>query len=119
MLACHLWVWLMMLTILLSGYNIFVNFYHKFPSVMKSIYDFLRKSICNRLEGDSSGGGVSKGLIRFLDTFGTLCALTGLILGITSLFIDQYDFSFEPQGVIKEASYGNLSFNCIFRQSLQ
>ena len=105
MLTCHLWTWLMLLTILLSAFNIFVNFYHKFPSVMKSIYDFLRRSICNRLEGDSSGGGVSKGLIRFLDTFGTLCALTGLILGISSVFIDQYDFSFEPQGVIKEVSY--------------
>ena len=35
--------------------------------------------------------GVNKKLIRFLDTLGSVSALTALILGLCSLFIDQYD----------------------------
>ena len=101
-----------LLTILVTIFSVFVNFYHKFPSWIRSFFSFIKRNICRRLEGDSSGGGVSKGLIRFLDTCGTLCALTGLILGISSLFIDQYDFTFEPQGTVKEVSvnaeYGSL-----------
>ena len=91
--------------IVMTAFSIFVNFYHKYPSLLKAAGNFMCKNICKKHEGGSSGGGVNKGLIRFLDTLGTLCALTGLILGISSLFIEQYEFSFEPQGKIKEVIY--------------
>ena len=77
---------------------------------MRSVYNFIRKNICIKLDGDSSEEtGVSKGLIRFLDTSGTVFALTGLILGISGIFIDQIDFTFEPLGTIKDVST-NVSF---------
>ena len=78
---------------------------------MRSTFNFIRKNICKRLDGDSSGAtGVSKGLIRFLDTSGTVCALTGLILGISAIFVDQIDFSFEPLGTIKDVSTYRASY---------
>ncbi|TRY80092.1 hypothetical protein TCAL_17091 [Tigriopus californicus] len=46
--------------------------------------------------------GVNKKLIRVFDTSGSLSALVALVLGITSLFIDQYDLNFEPEGAAKE-----------------
>ena len=95
-----------LLTLLFVAFSIFVNFYHKFPSLVKSFTAFVNKNILRRTDGDSSGEtGVNKLLIRFLDTLGTICALTGLILGISSLFIDQYDFTFEPQGVLNDVGY--------------
>ena len=105
-LTCSLWVWMTLLTLLFVAFSIFVNFYHKFPSLVKSFTAFVNKNILRRTDGDSSGEtGVNKLLIRFLDTLGTICALTGLILGISSLFIDQYDFTFEPQGVLNDVGY--------------
>ena len=95
-----------LITVLFGAFSIFVNFYHKFPSIVKCFTAFVNKNIFRRTDGDSSGEtGVNKLLIRFLDTLGTICALTGLILGISSLFIDQYDFTFEPQGVLNDVSY--------------
>ena len=105
LVAAQLWIWMTILYIFVTAFSVFVNFQHIFPSMMNSFYHFVRKNICRRVEGDSSGGGVSKGVIRFLDTFGTLCALTGLILGMTAAFIDQFDLTFEPEGVIKTVSY--------------
>ena len=96
---------LMILIMALSVLFNLVNFCHRFPASLVSLSDkfsFVSKNICKRQEGGSSGGGVSKGAIRFLDTLGTICALTGLILGISSLFIDRYEFTFEPEGQIKE-----------------
>ena len=104
-LACHLWLWMILIMILMTFFSIFVNCHHKFPSLCKSFTSFVSKNICKRYEGGSSGGGVSKGIIRFFDTSGTISALTGLILGISSLFIDRFDFTFEPRGKIKEVSY--------------
>ena len=104
-ITCHLWMWFTLVTILIAGFSVFVNFYHKFPSMMTSSFQFINKNICRRLDGDSSGEtGVNKALIRFLDTSGTVCALTGLILGISAIFIDQIDFTFEPEGTIKDVS---------------
>ena len=103
-------MWLTFLTVLIAGFSIFVNFYHKFTSLMQDSYHFICKNICVKLDGDSSGAtGVNKGLIRFLDTSGTVCALTGLVLGISAIFIDQIDFTFEPLGTIKDVST-KLSF---------
>ena len=101
-----------LLTLLFVAFSIFVNFYHKFPSLVKSFTAFVNKNIFRRTDGDSSGEtGVNKLLIRFLDTLGTICALTGLILGISSLFIDQYDFTFEPQGVLNDVSYKEYNYH--------
>ena len=109
--TCSLWVWMTLLTLLLVAFSIFVNFYHKFPSLVKSFTAFVNKNIFRRTDGGSSGEtGVNKLLIRFLDTLGTICALTGLILGISSLFIDQYDFTFEPQGVLNDVSYKEYNY---------
>ena len=47
---------------------------------------------------------MSKKLLRFLDTLGSLSALVGLVLGLTSLFLDQYDLVLEPDGFAKEVS---------------
>ena len=98
-------MWLTVVTIPVIGFSIFVNFYHKCPSFISSSFQFIRRNICVKLDGDSSGAtGVNKGLIRFLDTSGTVCALTGLILGISAIFIDQIDFTFEPEGTVKDVS---------------
>ncbi len=48
--------------------------------------------------------GVNKKTVRFLDTAGTLFALTGLVVGLCSLFLDQYDLDFEPDGFLKDAA---------------
>ena len=104
-ITCHLWMWFTLVAFIILGFGITVNFYHKFPSMMRSWFQFIRRNICKRLDGDSSGEtGVSKGLIRFLDTSGTVCALAGLVLGISAIFIDQIDFTFEPEGTIKDVS---------------
>ena len=46
--------------------------------------------------------GVNKKCVRFLDTMGSVSALIALVIGITSLFVDKYDLSFPPDGVLKE-----------------
>ena len=51
---------------------------------------FLRKNV-----GEP---GVNKKLIRCLDTIATILGLVGLVLGLNSIFVDQYDMDFEPQG---------------------
>lgn len=46
--------------------------------------------------------GINKKVIRTFDTLGSVGALVALVLGITSLFVDQYDLHFEPEGAAKE-----------------
>ena len=48
--------------------------------------------------------GVNKKTIRFFDTLGSILALVALVLGICSLFIDQYDLVFTPEGFLKDAA---------------
>ena len=45
--------------------------------------------------------GSYKKCIRLFDTLGSLCGLLGLVIGMTSLFCDQYDLEFEPTGELK------------------
>jgi len=45
--------------------------------------------------------GVNKKLVRIFDTLGSLFALVGLVIGLTSVFLDQYDLDFEPEGELK------------------
>ena len=102
---------MILVMILVTAFSIFVNSYHKVPFLLKAFFCFLKKNICRKYDGGTSGkGGVSKKAIRFLDTLGTICALTGLILGISSLFIDRYDFTFEPEGAIKDVSNEYYTF---------
>ena len=43
--------------------------------------------------------------MSLLDLFsGSLMALTGMVLGFTSLFIDQYDLNFSPEGIAKDVA---------------
>ena len=42
--------------------------------------------------------GVNKKVIRCLDTIATILGLVGLVLGLNSIFVDQYDMDFEPRG---------------------
>jgi hypothetical protein len=54
--------------------------------------------------------GVNKKTVRFFDTLGSVSALTALILGLCSLFIDQYDITFEPEGIIEDAVIAGKDF---------
>ena len=54
--------------------------------------------------------GAYKKVVRLFDTLGSLFGLVGLILGIFSLLMDQYDMEFELQGELKEAAEGLRSF---------
>ena len=45
---------------------------------------------------------MNKKCVRFLDTMGSVSALIALVIGITSLFVDKYDLSFLPDGVLKD-----------------
>ena len=40
--------------------------------------------------------------IRILDTLASMLTLIGLIIGMTSIFIDQYDIEIDPEGLAKE-----------------
>jgi hypothetical protein len=42
-------------------------------------------------------------------------ALTGMVLGFTSLFIDQYDLHFSPEGIAKDVA--DVTFN--FQQAVR
>ena len=37
-----------------------------------------------------------------MDTLASIFMLIGLVIGISSIFIDQYDIIFDPQGAVKE-----------------
>ena len=50
--------------------------------------------LCKNLRED----GVNKKTVRFFDTLGTVSALIAFVLGLCSLFIDQYDLVLEPDG---------------------
>ena len=41
-------------------------------------------------------------MILIVTDSGSLMALTGMILGFASLFIDQYDLNFAPEGFAKD-----------------
>ena len=43
-------------------------------------------------------------LFRLFDTIGSFLGLFGLIIGLCSVFVDQYDLDFEPQGQLKMMS---------------
>lgn len=68
---------------------------------------FVRRNFCGigaGAGGDDEGStaGVNKKAVRFFDTLGSVCALVGLVLGLCSLFVDQYDLSFSPEGTVKQ-----------------
>ena len=44
----------------------------------------------------------SRKVIRFMDTMATLLSLYSMIIGFASLFIDQYDIAFSPDGFVKD-----------------
>ena len=40
--------------------------------------------------------------IRILDTMASILTLIGMIIGLASLFVDQYDIEFDPDGFVKD-----------------
>lgn len=46
--------------------------------------------------------GKGRKRIRVLDTLASFLTLIGLVIGMTSIFIDQYDIEIEPDGIAKE-----------------
>ena len=46
--------------------------------------------------------GAYKKFVRFFDTLGSFLTLIGLVLGLFSVFVDQYDLDFRPIGDLKD-----------------
>ena len=53
---------------------------------------------------------MNKKCVRFLDTTGSISALSALVIGITSLFADKYDLSFLPEGFLKDLVDAGAAF---------
>jgi hypothetical protein len=54
--------------------------------------------------------GAYKKVVRLFDTFGSFFGLTGLVIGMFSLLMDQYDLEFEAEGELKDVADGLKSF---------
>ena len=54
--------------------------------------------------------GAYKKVVRLFDTLGSFFGLIGLILGMFSVLMDQYDLEFEPEGELKDITDGLKSF---------
>ncbi|CAB4069316.1 unnamed protein product [Lepeophtheirus salmonis] len=100
-----LWPILMVLALLLFSIEMARKYCHKDRAV--GCWNFL---LLNMKEE-----GINKKIIRFFDTAGSLFALSGLIFGITSLFVDQYDLVFDPEGIVKDIVNGCKMFQVSFR----
>ncbi|XP_040574191.1 uncharacterized protein [Lepeophtheirus salmonis] len=100
-----LWPILMVLALLLFSIEMTRKYCHKDRAV--GCWNFL---LLNMKEE-----GINKKIIRFFDTAGSLFALSGLIFGITSLFVDQYDLVFDPEGIVKDIVNGCKMFQVSFR----
>ena len=68
------------------SFGLFINF--------KYIISFLLRNFTNHQEFGS------RKLIRTLDTAGSTFLLVGMVLGISSIFIDHYDVVFTPDGAL-------------------
>ena len=44
----------------------------------------------------------SRKLIRILNTLASMSILIGMVMGVASIFMDQYDIEFDPDGTVKE-----------------
>ena len=82
------WIWGLTLLagFLYLSFGLFINF--------KYIISFLLRNFTNHQEFRS------RKLIRTLDTAGSIFLLVGMVLGISSIFIDQYDVVFTPDGAL-------------------
>ncbi len=92
--ASYFWIYLIAFLLLFALLETCIDLYPVY-TCCSSLWHFITKNI--------KESGVNKKTVRFFDTVGSVAALTALILGLCSLFIDQYDLYIEPEGVIEEA----------------
>ena len=92
----YVWLYSTLFMILISS--------AEFVAEVKVIANKTKHGLWGFIARNVKEDGVSKRVVRFLDTLGTLTALWALVIAVASIFMDHYEVAFVPQGFAEDVA---------------